>query len=187
MLSSAPVPPAAMDGRCGLASLIMQKCEGRLFEGCRVPGTVRRGVSAGSPVSGQGRMHGPVPLWIARAYTLLMRADRAIMKGRKAGWARSGLAFLLAAMLSLAPAVAVSAPGSDMPGTIGPSCPMPGDDDAGPSMICAVAGGCVILPLAGPIPRPDVRRPAVGVPPVDAIRIGWNRAPEPPPPRLSAP
>lgn len=115
-----------------------------------------------------------------------MTARQSIMAGRQGGWAAVSLALLLAVMLSLTPAIA--APALDMARSAGPSCPMPGEDQSGPAMagpalVCAVAGGCVILPVSGPLPRPVVERPDLGAPPAAAIRVGWNQAPEPPPPR----
>lgn len=115
-----------------------------------------------------------------------MTPRRPIMAGRQGGRAPVWLALLLAAMLSLAPAIAVAAPASDMSRSAGPSCPMSGEEQSGPAMICAVAGGCVILPVSGPLVRPVVRRPELGAPPAVAIAVGWNQAPEPPPPRAVA-
>lgn len=120
-----------------------------------------------------------------------MKPRRPVMAGRQGGGAPAWLALLLTAMLFLAPAVAVAAPGPDAlrsaGRSAGPSCPMPRDDQSGPAMVCALAGGCVILPVSGPLPRLVVGRSDLGVPPVAAIGAGWNQAPEPPPPRAAAP
>lgn len=115
-----------------------------------------------------------------------MGRNRPIRAKRNGRWKPAWLALLLAALLSLAPAVAVAAPVPEGSMAMDASCPMPGDDHAGLSMICAVAGGCVILPAVGPLPRPVVARPVVGAPPAVAMSVGWNQAPEPPPPRMSA-
>lgn len=112
-----------------------------------------------------------------------MRRERRITARRNDGRRPAWIALLLAAILLLAPAVAVAAPSPHESGLDGP-CSMPGDNPAGLTMICAMAGGCVILPVVGPLPDPVGPESAVKTAALAAREVGWNQPPEPPPPRL---
>lgn len=95
----------------------------------------------------------------------------------------SWLVLLLAALLSLTPVVALAAPVPETPAMMDASCMMSGDHHACLTMGCVSAGGCFVLPMVGAVSGPVVPRRVVFAPPVVALRVGWNHAPEPPPPR----